>query len=87
MLGLVVVIGGIFGWFYLRHRRHKPAISQVALEKVDHVADKARAGFGTGIADAIYTDVNHNCAGFDHVSFYKFGDADGGDEDVGVKTV
>jgi membrane protein DedA with SNARE-associated domain len=42
VLGLVVVLGGLFGWFYLRHRRHKPAISQVALEKVDHVADKAR---------------------------------------------
>jgi membrane protein DedA with SNARE-associated domain len=42
VLGLVLAVGGIFGWFYVRHRRHKPAISQVALEKVDHVADKAR---------------------------------------------
>jgi membrane protein DedA with SNARE-associated domain len=40
--GLALGVVLLFGWFWLRNRRHKPAISQVALEKVDHVADKAR---------------------------------------------
>ena len=42
VLGIAVAAVLLVGWFWYRNRRHKPAISQVALEKVDHVADKAR---------------------------------------------
>src|ERR1051326_1438114 len=52
-----------------------------------HVADQTRAGFGGGIGYAVDADVYHGCAWLDHVSFYRFSHAHGGDENIGAKAV